>query len=150
MARLDAHLQRLLKMAALVKEDEIVSPPFGFDTRIVARWRELQKMNGTGELVGFVRRVALVALVIMLVGGVATYRQISENEDLGEALTNEYAIADSTMKDTSAMSASLSLNGVWDFSSFFFSVQPLGRSLAIGIGDRSILARRARVDWRIA
>jgi hypothetical protein len=97
MATLDSHLQRLLKIAAAAKEEEGTGPPFGFDTRIVAKWRELQR-NDTSELVRFVRRIALVAVAITLFGGVATYRQISENEELGEPLTNDYAIADSAIE----------------------------------------------------
>ena len=93
----DAHLQRLLKLAATVKEEEIGEAPLGFATRIVARWRGSQQ-NESGELTRFVRRVAFVAIAITLFGGAATYRQISENEELGEPLTNDYAIADSTIE----------------------------------------------------
>ena len=46
----------------------------------------------------FVRRVALVAIAITVIGGAAAYRQMSENEDLNEPLTNDYAMADSVIE----------------------------------------------------
>ena len=98
MARLDSHLQRLLKLAATVKEEDIGDgAPFGFDTKVLANWRALRK-NENGELMRFVRRVALVAIAITVIGGAAAYRQISENEDLNEPLTNDYAMADSVIE----------------------------------------------------
>ena len=46
----------------------------------------------------FVRRVALVAIAITVIGGAAAYRQNGENEDLNEPLTNDYAMADSVIE----------------------------------------------------
>ena len=98
MAQLDAHLKRLLKLAArAAKEKTVAEVPFGFDTRVVAQWREL-KENDSGEVTRFIRRVALVAIAITVLGGVAAYQQINEDEELGEPLTNDYAIADSTIE----------------------------------------------------
>jgi hypothetical protein len=98
MERLNVHLMRLLRSAALVKMEMDVEAPFGFDTRVLARWRE-RKGSNNGELALLVRRVAVVALAITLFGGLAAYRQISEDEEIGEPLTNEYAIADSTIQE---------------------------------------------------
>jgi hypothetical protein len=97
MGKLDLHLQRLFKLAAPVKEEEVSGAPFGFDTRVLGQWR-VAKNNGANEVARFVRRVALVAIAITLFGGVAAYRQISENEEMGEPLTNDYAIADSAIE----------------------------------------------------
>ena len=40
--------------------------------------------NDHGDLARFVRRVALTAIAITIIGGVATYRQINEDEETGE------------------------------------------------------------------
>jgi hypothetical protein len=97
MGKLDARLMRLLRSAALARTEANIEAPFGFDTRVLARWRE---SNGSdnGEVALLLRRVAAVALAITLFGGVFAYRQISEDEEIGEPLTNEYAIADSTIE----------------------------------------------------
>lgn len=97
MGKLEAHLQRLLKLAATAKEEEVSGAPFGFDTRILAEWRAGESTD-SGELARFVRRIALLAIAIALFGGVAAYRQMSENEEVGEPLTNDYAIADSAIE----------------------------------------------------
>jgi hypothetical protein len=97
MARLDLHLQRLLKLAAAAKDEEVSEMPFGFDTRVLANWRAAQN-SGNGEVARFVRRVALVAMAIMVLSGAAAYRQLSEDEDLSESLTNDYVIADSMIE----------------------------------------------------
>jgi hypothetical protein len=99
MGTIDAHLQRLLKMARTAKKDEadILETPFGFDARIVANWRALEE-NEPRELVRFVRRVALVAIAITVLGSAGIYRQLNENDELGEPLTNDYAIADSAIE----------------------------------------------------
>jgi hypothetical protein len=93
----DTPLARLLKLAAAAKTDTAIEAPFGFDTRVVARWREL-KWNDNGDLARFVRRVALAALAITVLGGVATYRQVSEDDEIGEPLTNDYALVDSAIQ----------------------------------------------------
>ena len=97
MEKLNAHLMRLLRSAALGKMETDIQAPFGFDTRVLARWRE-RKGSDNSELTLLVRRVAAIALAITLFGGVAAYRQISEDEEIGEPLTNEYAIADTTIQ----------------------------------------------------
>ena len=81
----------------MVKEDTITEAPFGFDTRVVAKWCAT-KSNFNGELAIFVHRVAIVAVVITLCGSVAAYRQLKEDEEIGEPLTNDYAIVDSTIQ----------------------------------------------------
>jgi hypothetical protein len=94
----DTHLARLLKLAAAAPDQIPVETPFGFDTRIVARWREM-KGNNNGDLVRFVRRVALAAIAITVLGSVATYRQAAEDEEIGEPLTNDYALVDSAIQN---------------------------------------------------
>ena len=98
MSRLDSHLQRLLNLAATVKGEEVADgAPFGFDTKVLASWGALRK-NENSELMRFVRRVALVAIAITVIGGAAAYRQMSERDDLSEPLTNDYAMVDSVIE----------------------------------------------------
>ncbi len=98
MDKRDTHLVRLLKWAAAAPDQTPVEAPFGFDTRIVARWREM-KGNNNGDLVRFVRRVALAAIAITVLGGLATYRQVAEDDEIGEPLTNDYALVDSAIQN---------------------------------------------------
>lgn len=97
MDKRDAHLTGLLKLAAATKTDDPMEIPFGFETRILARWREMNRTDN-GDLARFVRRVALTAIAITILGGVATYRQISEDDEAGEPLTNDYALVDSAIQ----------------------------------------------------
>jgi hypothetical protein len=91
------HLTRLLKLAAAAKEEADVDVPFGFDTRVVARWREI-KRNDNGDLARFIRHVALTAIAITVLAGVATYRQVNEDDETTEPLTNDYALVDSAIQ----------------------------------------------------
>lgn len=97
MGQLDSHLDRLLKSAAGAVKDTPVEAPFGFDTRVVALWRAAKKSDSL-ELVRFVHRVAMLAVAITIVASAFTYRQISEDEEIGETFSNEYAIADSAIE----------------------------------------------------
>jgi hypothetical protein len=97
MDRRDIHLTRLLKLAAATKEEAALEAPFGFDTRVVARWREV-KGNGNGDLALFIRRVALTAIAITVLGGVAIYQQVNEDDEISEPLTNDYALVDSAIQ----------------------------------------------------
>ena len=90
-------LTRLLKLAATAKDETAIEAPFGFDTRIVARWREM-KQNDNGDLARFVRRIAVAAIAITVLGGVATYRQADEDDESSEPLTNDYALVDSAIQ----------------------------------------------------
>jgi hypothetical protein len=98
MDKRDTYLTRLLKLAAAAREESGMEAPFGFDTRVVARWREMMR-NDHGDLARFVRRVALTAIAITIVSGVATYRQINEDDETGEPLTNDYALVDSAIQN---------------------------------------------------
>ena len=97
MDKRDAHLTRLLKLAATAKTDAAVEAPFGFETRIVARWRELSRSDN-GDLARFIRRVVFAAIAITIFSSVATYQQMNEDDEEGEALTNDYALVDSAIQ----------------------------------------------------
>lgn len=75
--------------------------PFGFDTRVVALARArrgAREMNGARELARFLRRVALVSVIVTAFASSAAYWQMSEIEEIGEPTSNAYAIADSAIE----------------------------------------------------
>jgi hypothetical protein len=89
-------IDRLLRSAAEAWEEEAVSMPFGFDTRVVALWRSgTLKPNGVTALL---RRVALVSAVIIVVSTIAAVHEAGQSREIGEPLTDEYAIADSAIQ----------------------------------------------------
>jgi hypothetical protein len=92
----DEKIDRLLHSAAEAREEEAVSMPFGFDTRVVALWRAgAFKPNGVTPLL---RRVALLSAVVIVVSTIAAVREAGRNREIGESFTNEYAIADSAIQ----------------------------------------------------
>jgi hypothetical protein len=97
MKDVDLRLDRLLRSAALGKEDVLVTAPFGFDTRVVARWRAgASNGNGLSRLIG---RVALLAALVIIIATAGALREVTRGRDLGEPLTNEFAIADSVIEN---------------------------------------------------
>lgn len=95
----DVDLARLLRSASQVRDDVPASTPFGFDTRVVALWRA-NPANGTNGLARLVRRVAVLATMVIVVSSAAAFYEIKQSrETLDEPLTNEFAIADSAIQD---------------------------------------------------
>ena len=89
-------LDRLLRSAAQTGEDAVVSPPLGFETRVVALWRSVaEKPNGLASLL---RRVALVSAVVTIIAAVAAFREVRQSREIGESFSNEFAIADSAIQ----------------------------------------------------
>ena len=89
-------IDRFLRSAAEAREEKAVSMPFGIDTRVVALWRaSTGKSNGVTSLL---RRVAIVSAVIIVVSTIAAVREAEQSREIGESLTNEYAIADSAIQ----------------------------------------------------
>ena len=97
MGKIEADLDRLLRAAANVQPETPTEPPFAFATRVVALWRAM-KPTDSRELTRFVRRMAILAIVATAITSAAAYRQIVEDEEIGEPLTNDYAIADSAIQ----------------------------------------------------
>lgn len=95
-----SRLHRLLTAAAKTESssDSPAPMPFGFDTRVVALSRT-SPVNGTNGIVRLVRRVALLAGIILVVGGTASFREIRAVEDIAEPTSNDYAIADTAIED---------------------------------------------------
>jgi hypothetical protein len=92
-------LQRLLQAAAKAEERTDAPVPFGFDTRVVALWRAAGHKNGGNGVVQLVRRVALLASIILVAAGAASFREMRVAEDIAEPTSNEYAIADIAIED---------------------------------------------------
>ena len=97
MKDVDLRIGRLLRSAAQVREDVPAAMPFGFDTRIVALWRAKEEKTSVG-LTHLIRRVALIAVAVLVVAAAGTYLETNESRDRDEPFTNEYAIADSAIQ----------------------------------------------------
>ena len=95
----DAKLERLLRSAASAEEPATPEAPYGFETRVVALWREGHgETNDAVELTRFLRRIGAVALAVLALASVGAYRQFNENEQRTAPQTNDYAIADSAIQ----------------------------------------------------
>jgi hypothetical protein len=93
----DKDLKRLLQAAAQAGQEEPGEMPFGFDTRVVALWRAGDfGRNGVG---GLLRRVALLSAAVLVVSTVAAVRELQQSNEIGDATTNEFAIADSVIQN---------------------------------------------------
>jgi hypothetical protein len=90
-------IDRLLRSAAPIGDENPATMPFGFDTRVVALWRAaLPAGNGVGQLL---RRVAVLSAAVIVVSTIATVREANQSREIRESLTNEFAIADSAIQD---------------------------------------------------
>ena len=99
MAKLDSHLDRLLRAAAAAPDGSPAEAPFGFATRVVAFWRAgAGPSREANALTQLVRNVAIAAAAVSLVATVAVYQQINDDKELDEPLANDYAIADSAIQ----------------------------------------------------
>jgi hypothetical protein len=99
MPDLSSELQRLLR-AASAQPEAPAEAPFGFDTRVVAQWRA-RRREPNGDLRAFariIRRVAVGALLITTCAGAGAWWQLESSDELDEATTNAYAIADSVIE----------------------------------------------------
>jgi acid phosphatase family membrane protein YuiD len=97
MKDVDLRIDRLLRSAAQAREEASAAMPFGFDTRVVALWRSnATKSNGFTSLL---RRIALVSAAVIVASTIAAVREVGQSREIGESLTNEFAIADSAIQD---------------------------------------------------
>ena len=77
----DHKIDRLLRSAAQVREEEPSSMPFGFDTRVIALWRAaLPTSNG---MVSLVRRVALLSAAVIVISTIAAVREANQSREIG-------------------------------------------------------------------
>ncbi|MDQ6808785.1 MAG: hypothetical protein M3Z64_05090 [Verrucomicrobiota bacterium] len=102
----DIELARLLRTAANQPDVSATEMPFGFDTRVVARWRGQGAQAGasTRELARLMRRVAMVAVVVMAFAAAGSYWELDggDDDELGSPLADAYTIADNAI-DTGAL-----------------------------------------------
>jgi len=90
-------IDRLLRSAAQAREETPATMPFGFDTRVVALWRAAApRLNGVASIV---RRVAVLSAAVIVISTIAAIREASQNREISESFTNEFAIADSAIQD---------------------------------------------------
>jgi len=91
-------IDRLLRSATQAGEERPAAMPFGFDTRVVALWRAaMPKPNGVTSLL---RGIALLSAAVIVISTLATIREARQSqEQFGDSLTNEFAIADSAIQD---------------------------------------------------
>ncbi len=93
----DEKIDRLLRSAAQAREETPATMPFGFDTRVVALWRAAApRLNGVASIV---RRVAVLSAAVIVISTIAAIREASQNREISESFTNEFAIADSAIQD---------------------------------------------------
>ena len=91
-------LERLLRAAASVPNESPAEMPFGFDTRVLARWRATLPGDSVA-LSRLLRRVILTAVALIVLGSAGAYRELNDVDTLGETLSNNDAIADSAIGD---------------------------------------------------
>ena len=92
-------LDRLLRAAAGDGAEPPEQAPFGFDTRVVARWRARGSENGEAwDLINLFRRIAFGATVVAAFAGAGAFWQLKQNDELDEPVTNAYAMADSVIE----------------------------------------------------
>ena len=93
----DSKIRRLFRVAALASDEVPVEMPFGFDTRVVALWRDREKSESM-LLSRLVRHVTMIAAAITLIATAGAYRETTQNRETSEPSANEYAIADSAIQ----------------------------------------------------
>lgn len=91
-------LDRLLRAAARVEDAAPDEMPFGFDTRVVARWRGQSTSGDFGDAARWFRRIGAVAVLVTAVAAIGAYSQLDDEDDPGSPLTNAYAIADTAIE----------------------------------------------------
>jgi hypothetical protein len=93
----DDKIDRLLRSAAQVGEEEAASIPLGFDTRVIALWRAgLPTANG---IVSLLRRAAVLSAAVIVIFTIAAVREAKQSREIDESFSNEFAIADTAIQD---------------------------------------------------
>lgn len=99
MGQLDSEMDRLLRAAARSSESEPAEMPFGFDTRVVARLRDQRSNNAASswEFARMFKMVGVMSILVTILASAGAWWQFKQNNELGESLTNAYAIADTAI-----------------------------------------------------
>ncbi len=88
-------IDRLLQAAATVPQEPGAEMPFGFDTRVLAQWRETLPVD-LAAIATMLRRVVLTSLALIVLAGAGAYREW-HNDDAGNAAGDDYTIADAAI-----------------------------------------------------
>ncbi len=84
-------IERLLQAAATLAPEPEAAMPFGFDTRVVARWRATFPPDSVA-IVHLLRRVIFIAVTLIVLAGAGAYREFSQGDD-----NDEYTLTDSAI-----------------------------------------------------
>ena len=91
-------LDRLLRSAAHADQPDS-EVPFGFEARVIARWRSRHDVgNDLADLSRFLRRAGVLAFAVLVIAGTAAWRQYREEAGFATVAANEYAIVDSAIQ----------------------------------------------------
>jgi hypothetical protein len=80
--------ERLAKAAAAARRHDSLEMPFGFDTRVVARWRDELALPPSLDLMRFMRVALGGALAVMLLCLALYYRTLAAPEPASLAIAN--------------------------------------------------------------
>ena len=93
----DLQLERLLRAAADARGERPHEMPFGFDSRVLARWRAGANYDLV-DLGRLLRRVVYLSLAVLLLAGAGVYHELSLPDTGSDSLGgDEYSIADSAI-----------------------------------------------------
>ena len=100
MDKRDQAIDRLLRAAAGTVDPEPAEAPFGFETRVVARWRAQRSEQGADfwHFARVFRRVALSAALLTVCAGAGALWQLQKNSEFAEPTTSVYAMADNAIE----------------------------------------------------
>ena len=73
MKPIDRSLQKLLDAAAQRRRELPESPPFGFETAAIARWRDARKEDELALLLWLFPRATIFAVAVMILSGAWNY-----------------------------------------------------------------------------
>jgi len=90
-------LARFFRSATPALHDEPAEAPFGFATRVVALWRA-GAPNGNNGVARLLRRVAILATVVITLSSAAVLYETSQESANDEQFMNAFAIADSAIE----------------------------------------------------
>lgn len=87
-------LHRLLRGAAPLNDD-LLAMPFGFDTRVLAHWRDAVPTDFVAVR-QLLRQVVFLSLAVIVLSLAGTYQEFGPSGEV-EPLLDQYAIADSAI-----------------------------------------------------
>ena len=88
MKPIDKKLDRLLKTAAQAPPPPLKAPPFGLETRMMARWRTAQPEDDSVFVFAFFQRAMIAAGVALLLSAAWSFTRSS-----GDAMADEAAVS---------------------------------------------------------